>query len=901
MIEVKNLPPALLKDGRFCCWRYEDRDGKLTKVPYNPKTGGRAQSTNPATFATLETTLKAVERGRYDGLGVGIFGNVGAVDIDHCIDDNGELSPLAFDVMDTIKGYTEYSPSGHGLRILFKAAGFQYDKARYYINNQKLGLEIYIAGCTNKFVTVTGNALTPGLEIEEHGEQLAAVLEKYMVRTKMKKTTPPSASSGPVELDDVALIEKAKKGRNGEQFAALWAGDTSSYQSQSEADMALCNWLAWWTNKDAARMDRLFRSSGLMREKWDRRQSGSTYGAITIQEAIASCSGGYDPQTYFKRTEESVAANRCNHDIKSSQKNVKAKMAPQKQKLLSSAIENSKKQISLLASEMQKTGSSEIVEKDADAYQSLTRTLSRTVSQLKGYENQLNDLATQSEAARASIQNSSGAAVELSNEFQQAERNADDLEETLGRISDAARSALDGFQQAENGAESLEDDLQDVADAADKAEKELNDVGNSTGSAGDGFTVAKGAAATFAGTLLTEVVDAALQVAEAIWDMDEATEEYREAMGRLNTAFETAGFNAEIADEAYEGFFKILGDTGQATDAAQLLAQLATNEEDVAKWVEIAAGVYGKFGDNLPIESLIEAANETAKTGEVTGALADALNWVGISEEEVSEQLANISTETDRARYLMDLLSKAYGDAAESFYENNQEITGAREAQLALDESLGVLGQSVADLKAALVDTFGPALGDLAKGAAGFIDGIANAVSGLGDGFDWLGGKVKDFFALLGGKTGFSGSRGSGFGGGSSRINNAPQVATMSVSDVGNFSDGISTTASKQAAIPEIASFLRTKSRDAVISDIANWIPSAVRRVESMNSMMVPASVSASVPRSQSEQTESGSSRAGGGEQRVKLDIGFYPREAAKFLRPYMRGEDKRTGEDLVD
>ena len=340
MVEYKNLPPALLRDGLFCVWKYENREGKPTKVPYNPRTGGRAQSTNPATFAPLDTALAVL--GQYDGLGVGIFGHVGAIDIDHCIDDciddNGELSPLAFDVMDTIKGYTEYSPSGHGLRILFKAAGFQYDKARYYINNQKLGLEIYIAGCTNKFVTVTGNALTPGLEIEEHGEQLAAVLEKYMVRTKTKKTTPASASCGPVELDDVALIEKAKKGRNGEQFAALWAGDTSSYQSQSEADMALCNWLAWWTNKDAARMDRLFRSSGLMREKWDRRQSGSTYGAITIQEAIASCSGGYDPQTYFKRTEESVAANRCNHDIKSSQKNVKAKMAPQKKRIGIDAI-----------------------------------------------------------------------------------------------------------------------------------------------------------------------------------------------------------------------------------------------------------------------------------------------------------------------------------------------------------------------------------------------------------------------------------------------------------------------------------------------------------------------------------------------------------------------------------
>lgn len=143
----------------------------------------------------------------------------------------------------------------------------------------------------------------------------------------------------------------------------------------------------------------------------------------------------------------------------------------------------------------------------------------------------------------------------------------------------------------------------------------------------------------------------------------------------------------------------------------------------------------------------------------------------------------------------MDLLSKAYGDAAESFYENNQEITGAREAQLALDESLGVLGQSVADLKAALVDTFGPALGDLAKGAAGFIDGIANAVSGLGDGFDWLGGKVKDFFALFGGKTGFSGERGSGFGGGYSS-SAGPSGAALSFSIVSTMARFTSTGAS---------------------------------------------------------------------------------------------------------
>ena len=302
-----NLPPSLLKEGLFCCWRYEDRDGKPTKVPYNPRTGGRAQSTNPDTFASLEIALKAVERGRYDGIGVGIFGNVGAIDIDHCIDDNGELSQLAFDVMNIVQSYAEFSPSGHGLRILFKETGFQYDKTRYYINNQNIGLEVYIAGGTNKFVTVTGNALTPGFEMEEHGEQLATVLERYMVRPQVKKTTPPPAPSGPVDLDDVTLIDKAKHSRNGARFAALWDGDISGYSSHSEADLALCNWLAWWTNRDPQRVDKLFRQSGLMREdKWDRRQSGTTYGALTIQEAIASCSGGYDPQAHFQRKAEKI-------------------------------------------------------------------------------------------------------------------------------------------------------------------------------------------------------------------------------------------------------------------------------------------------------------------------------------------------------------------------------------------------------------------------------------------------------------------------------------------------------------------------------------------------------------------------------------------------------------------
>ena len=113
--------------------------------------------------------------------------------------------------------------------------------------------------------------------------------------------------------------------------------------------------------------------------------------------------------------------------------------------------------------------------------------------------------------------------------------------------------------------------------------------------------------------------------------LNEATEEYRVAQGKLNTAFDAAGFSVDVANQAFTDFYKILGDIDTAAEASQLLASLARNEEDVAKWTQIAAGVYGTFGDALPIEGLIEAANETAKTGKVTGVLADALNWAGES------------------------------------------------------------------------------------------------------------------------------------------------------------------------------------------------------------------------------------------------------------------------------
>lgn len=196
-------------------------------------------------------------------------------------------------------------------------------------------------------------------------------------------------------------------------------------------------------------------------------------------------------------------------------------------------------------------------------------------------------------------------------------------------------------------------------------------------------------------------------VTAAFLAMDSATEEYRIAQGKLNTAYEAAGYSAETAATAYNEFYQILGDTDTATEASQLLSKLVQNEQDVTKWTRVAAGVSGTFGDSLPIEGLIEATNETAKVGKVTGVLADALNWVGISEDKMNERLERTSSEAERNRILLETLTGSYDDAADAFYRNNEQLVQSRKNQAALSATTAKLGNASAIAKNSLMRLFG--------------------------------------------------------------------------------------------------------------------------------------------------------------------------------------------------
>ena len=216
--------------------------------------------------------------------------------------------------------------------------------------------------------------------------------------------------------------------------------------------------------------------------------------------------------------------------------------------------------------------------------------------------------------------------------------------------------------------------------------------------------------------------------------LDGATEEYRVAQGKLNAGFQAAGFSADVARKSYRNFYAILGDTDTATEASQLLANMAKNEEEVTKWTRIAAGVHGTFGDSLPIEGLVESANETARTGQVTGVFADALNWVGIMEDDFNAKLEQTTDVSKRNRLIMDTLSTTYDKAADSFYANNQQVINARRNHATLDEMLAKVGDTSSKLKNQLWVLAGAAEdGSIRSGSA--LDWVQKKADAL---TDWL-------------------------------------------------------------------------------------------------------------------------------------------------------------------
>lgn len=212
----------------------------------------------------------------------------------------------------------------------------------------------------------------------------------------------------------------------------------------------------------------------------------------------------------------------------------------------------------------------------------------------------------------------------------------------------------------------------------------------------NGLKSAGKAAADFGKKAVGIAAGAFVALSGAVVGVNAATTEFRENQAKLQTAFESAGGSAETAKNTYNDLYRVLGDNGQATEATAHLAKLTTNQQELSEWTSICQGVYATFGESLPIEGLTEASNETAKVGQVTGNLADALNWAGISEDAFNKQLQACNGEAEREQLIRETLNGVYSDAAAKYEENNQKILAQREAQAELSQTLSTLGEAVA-------------------------------------------------------------------------------------------------------------------------------------------------------------------------------------------------------------
>ena len=276
----------------------------------------------------------------------------------------------------------------------------------------------------------------------------------------------------------------------------------------------------------------------------------------------------------------------------------------------------------------------------------------------------------------------------------------------------------------------IQKEIDDTSEKLKKSKIDWESVGDTVGKVGKAI----GAGVAAMGAAIGAAAGAFLGLAES-------TREARINMGKLETGFTTAGHSAEDAKKTYTELYGVLGDDGQATEAAAHLAKLTKNEKELATWTDIATGVYATFGDSLPIENLTEAANETAKTGAITGGLADALNWAGVSEDEFQASLDKCSTEQERQALITKTLNGLYSDAAEKYREVNGDIIDAQKATASLNSAMAELGAiaepivtKLKQLAAELLQQITPFVELIGNGLVGALTGAEGAAQQFTDG-----------------------------------------------------------------------------------------------------------------------------------------------------------------------
>ena len=264
-----------------------------------------------------------------------------------------------------------------------------------------------------------------------------------------------------------------------------------------------------------------------------------------------------------------------------------------------------------------------------------------------------------------------------------------------------------------------------------KGQKLLSGFKEAGAKAGKTLGVAFKAVGSAIGKSVKIAAVAITALATAMVSVAEKTRDYRKQQSQLAASFRSAGSTAKQAKQTYSDLYRVLGDTGNATEAASHLARLTTDTENLAEWTRICKGVYATFGNSIPIQSLTEAVNETAKTGEVTGALADALKRAGYDQDEFADQLFWTNSEAEREELIRRTLNGIYGEAADIYDETAESVLNANDAHQKLTDTLAALGEAAEPLISIFKDQFANALTDLIPHFTLVTEGVLDMVKGI--------------------------------------------------------------------------------------------------------------------------------------------------------------------------
>lgn len=360
---------------------------------------------------------------------------------------------------------------------------------------------------------------------------------------------------------------------------------------------------------------------------------------------------------------------------------------------LKSQFQEAQRQIKLVNSEFKAATAG--MDNWAKTSDGLTAKINQLNGVLDGEKSKLQSLKEQYRLVVEEQGENSKAAQELAIKINNQQAAVNSTEKSL-------RNYVKQLEDLENASDDAADNMDDLADASNDTVENMDDLGDSAEDAEDGFTVLKGTIATFAGNVLSNLVSKLGEALSSMWNLAEETKEFRDQMHKLESAAKTGGYSVDSANKMFKKFYSVLGDETASNTATSNLLASGMAMDDLNKITHSMIGIWAQYGDSIPLDGLAESINETARVGQITGNLADALNWAGINEDDFNVKLSECSSEQERQALIANTLQNQYGELSDAYMENNESIMRANEANLEYEENLAKIGEKIEPIQTEL-------------------------------------------------------------------------------------------------------------------------------------------------------------------------------------------------------